>query len=99
MNTIDIANVASDHTIARQISSSRKLLSVKEAATYLGGISTSMLNKLRVYGGGPEYVKIGRRVVYPISALDAFVENGKRHDTSELTQGERRAPETKAGHE
>jgi hypothetical protein len=42
-------------------------------------------------------VKIGRRVVYPISALDAFVENGKRHDTSELTQGERRAPETKAG--
>jgi hypothetical protein len=56
----------------------RRFLSVKEAAVYLGGLSTSMLNKLRIYGGGPEYIKLGRRVVYSTDALDAFAEARKQ---------------------
>ena len=43
----------SDHTKQR--------LSVREAAQYLG-LSASTLNKLRVFGGGPTFLKLGRRV-------------------------------------
>jgi len=38
-------------------------LSAPETAKYLG-ISTSTLSKLRVFGGGPPFLKFGRRVVY-----------------------------------
>ena len=47
----------------------RRRLNVNEAADYLG-ISVSKLNKLRTYGGGTRYYKLGHRVVYDIADLD-----------------------------
>jgi hypothetical protein len=38
-------------------------VSAPEAAKYLG-LSASTLSKLRVFGGGPKFHKLGRRVVY-----------------------------------
>ena len=41
----------------------RKMLITAEAAAYCGS-SASTFNKLRLFGGGPVFVKLGRRVVY-----------------------------------
>jgi hypothetical protein len=38
----------------------RKPINASEAAEYLG-ISVSTLSKRRVFGGGPKYLKLGRR--------------------------------------
>ena len=40
-------------------------LDTRQAAAYLG-ISKPYLDKLRCYGGGPRFAKLGRRVVYRI---------------------------------
>ena len=57
-------------------------LAVEAAATYTG-ISASTLNKLRVFGGGPAYLKLGRRVAYSVSDLDAWLASKRRNSTSE----------------
>ena len=53
----------------------------QQAAEFLG-LSKQTLAKLRVYGGGPEYVKIGRRVVYRREALETFLSDRARPHTS-----------------
>jgi predicted DNA-binding transcriptional regulator AlpA len=47
-------------------------LNVTEAAQY-SNLSKSTLNKLRVYGGGPLYIKAGMRVVYDRLDLDTWL--------------------------
>ncbi|KAB2671129.1 helix-turn-helix domain-containing protein [Ochrobactrum sp. LMG 5442] len=44
---------------------------VKQAAAYLG-LSKSTMDKLRHFGGGPRYFKLGRTVVYDTADLDAW---------------------------
>lgn len=57
-------------------------LNVKEAAAVLRlGVST--LNKLRVRGGGPRYLKLGRRVVYRTTDLTEWADQRARQSTSE----------------
>lgn len=55
---------------------------VAEAAAYVG-LSVSTLNKLRVFGGGPAFLKLGRRVVYDSRDLNDWLECGRRRSTSE----------------
>ena len=62
--------------------SSRRMLRTKEAAEYCGS-SSSTFEKLRLSGGGPRYVKIGRRVVYDPADLDAWLESKRRRSTSD----------------
>jgi len=62
-------------------SESRKLRTA-DAATYCG-LSASTLNKLRVFGGGPTYLKLGRAVCYDISDLDFWLATKRRASTSE----------------
>ena len=60
----------------------RRWLRVAPAAAYLGvGIGT--LNKLRTYGGGPRYAKLGHTVVYDPADLDAWAAERKVRSTSE----------------
>lgn len=47
------------------------------------GLSESTLAKLRVFGGGPRYIKAGRRVLYERSDLDAWLNAHKFANTSE----------------
>lgn len=58
-------------------------LSVDAAAEYVG-LSASTLNKLRVFGGGPVFLKLGRRVVYDVADLDGWLNQRRRVSTSEL---------------
>lgn len=56
-------------------------LSVCDAASHLG-LSVSLLNKLRVTGGGPTYLKLGRRVLYNISDLETWADQRRRASTA-----------------
>ena len=53
-----------------------------EAATYCGS-SASTFEKLRLTGGGPRYIKIGRRVVYDQADLDEWLAGNRRRSTSD----------------
>jgi Helix-turn-helix domain len=56
--------------------------SVREAATYLG-LSKSTLDKLRLTGGGPAYLKLLSRVLYDVRDLDSWADRRRRSNTSE----------------
>ena len=79
-----------------QLEQHRKL-SPPEAAEYLG-ISASTLSKRRVFGGGPIFLKQGRRVVYDVRDLEAYLANCRRDSTSdrgaEARQRQKQQPKT-----
>jgi hypothetical protein len=54
-----------------------------EAAAKYSNLSKSSLNKLRVYGGGPLYIKVGARVVYDRLDLDTWLTGKKVANTSQ----------------
>jgi len=62
--------------------SAHDYLDVDQAAEYLR-ISASNLNKRRVAGTGPRYSKLGRRVIYLRTDLDAWILANLRGSTSE----------------
>jgi predicted DNA-binding transcriptional regulator AlpA len=49
----------------------KRYLTNQEAAEFLK-LSPRTLNKQRVHGGGPQFHKFGRRVVYALSDLEAW---------------------------
>src|SRR5215216_592717 len=53
------------------------------AAEYIG-IAKSTLDKMRVAGGGPRFIKIGKRVLYDKADLDAWIEAQKRRSTADV---------------
>ncbi len=63
------------------------LLSVDRAASYLG-LSATYLNKLRTMGGGPTFHKIGVRVLYRPSDLDAWLTDKRRTSTADAGKQE-----------
>ena len=58
-----------------------------EGASQLTGIAVSTLEKMRLTGGNIPYCKIGRKVVYRISDLQAFLADRVVHSTSETREG------------
>jgi excisionase family DNA binding protein len=64
-------------------SSEQELLTPREAAAYLR-VSKSYLDKLRVYGGGPRFLRLGKRkVLYRKFDLDAWLASQSFDSTSE----------------
>jgi predicted DNA-binding transcriptional regulator AlpA len=61
----------------------RTRFNVSEAASLLR-VSKSWLDKKRLDGGGPEFHKFGRRVVYDQRDLDSWAARNKRRHTSEV---------------
>ena len=59
-----------------------KLLNVNEAAERLG-LSVSYLNKKRLTGGGPVFIKIGAAVKYDPADLATWLNLQKRASTSD----------------
>ena len=57
-------------------------LNVLQAANYTS-LSKSSLDKLRVYGGGPLYIKAGARVAYDRIDLDTWLIGKKVANTSQ----------------
>lgn len=59
------------------------LLTVKEAAAYLR-VSKSYVDKLRVSGDGPEYMRLGKRkILYATADLEAWAASRRHRSTSE----------------
>ncbi len=61
------------------------LLKTKDAAARLG-ISKSTLEKLRLTGGGPVFVKRGKSVFYTEQDLAEWVHGNRRRSTSEVPE-------------
>jgi len=57
-------------------------LTPPEAAEYLR-ISASTLAKLRVYGGGPAFTRIGRAIRYTRTELDTYMAARTARSTSD----------------
>jgi predicted DNA-binding transcriptional regulator AlpA len=66
----------------RESKSTDRLLTPKEAAEFLR-VSTSWLAKARMRGDGPPYVKIGRAIRYPESALYHWMKSRMHLSTGE----------------
>ena len=49
------------------------------------GMAAQTHARWRVEGGGPEYVKLGRRVFYMAGALRSWIKNQSRHNTIDAT--------------
>jgi predicted DNA-binding transcriptional regulator AlpA len=57
-------------------------LNVAEAAK-LANLGVSTLNKLRLTGDGPSYIKLGRRVVYARDDIEGWMQSKRRRSTSD----------------
>jgi predicted DNA-binding transcriptional regulator AlpA len=66
------------------------LIAPETAARNLG-VTENCLAKWRCCGGGPRFVKIGRRVRYRRTDLDAFITERVRASTSDTEPACRRA--------
>ena len=73
-------------TMREKTEGKQRMLRTAEAAEYCGS-SASTFEKLRLTGGGPVYSKLGRRVVYRVEDLDAWLEANRRRSTSQDTGG------------
>lgn len=60
----------------------RQLMTAQQAAEFLNR-TPNWLAKQRCFGSGPAFVKLGRRVLYDIRDLEAFIQDNKRLSTSE----------------
>lgn len=60
----------------------RRHLRPVEAAKY-AGFSKSKLDKLRLFGDGPVFIKAGRVVLYDIDDLDRWLAARRRTSTSD----------------
>jgi predicted DNA-binding transcriptional regulator AlpA len=58
------------------------LIKRDEVAKYLG-VSLSWLDKSRLTGTGPKFIKIGNRILYDLKDLDEFKARNRHQSTSE----------------
>ena len=63
------------------------VLDAVQTAEWLG-LSVSTLAKMRLFGNGPVYSKLGRRVVYRPEDIDAWVSENRYRSTSEYSPTE-----------
>jgi predicted DNA-binding transcriptional regulator AlpA len=67
-------------------------LTVKEAAAYIP-LAEGTLNKFRSVGGGPRYVKLGRKILYDTADLDRWIDSHKQKSTADTPANRpRRSP-------
>lgn len=59
-----------------------KYLTTRDLEKYTG-ISASTWNKKRLTGDGPQFIKVGRTVLYQVDDVDAWLGSRVRRSTSE----------------
>ena len=64
---------------------SEDYLTTKQAAQ-LSGLSVSYLNKLRCFGGGSPFLKIGRKCIYRRDQFEAWLAKHQCGSTSEYSR-------------
>ena len=65
-------------------------LNTDEAARYCG-LAKATLDQLRYKGGGPVYIKLGRRVIYDTTDLDRWLDTQKFKSTADECSRRREA--------
>jgi len=60
------------------------LMTVKETATYLR-VSKSYLDKARLTGHGPPFIRLGHKILYRKSAVDGWLQQRQFTATSQYT--------------
>lgn len=68
---------------ASKIHDMQRYLTPQEAADFLR-VSKSFLDKLRIAGGGPKFIKVGSRVLYRIECLEEWMLAREFTNTSEI---------------
>lgn len=64
----------------------RKVLRTEDAAAYVG-LAAATLERMRLRGEGPTFVRLGCRAVgYDVADLDLWIEEQKRGSTSDATR-------------
>jgi len=61
-------------------------MNTRSAASYLG-LSSSTIEKMRVWGTGPRYLKLGKNVRYRAADLDAWLAARVIQSTSQIPGG------------
>jgi predicted DNA-binding transcriptional regulator AlpA len=61
-----------------------RLVTERDASELLG-VSMRTLQKWRLQGNGPRFVKLGHAVRYDVKDLEAYIEGGRRRSTSDAT--------------
>jgi excisionase family DNA binding protein len=59
-----------------------RLVTERDAAELLG-VSVRTLQKWRLQGNGPQFVKLGHAVRYDVKDLEAYIERARRRSTSD----------------
>jgi hypothetical protein len=77
------AQTLAEAEIPNEQAKPQRKLNTEDAAAY-AGLARSTLEKLRVFGGGPNYIKIGRRVVYDVPDLERWLMAHRRQSTSDV---------------
>jgi hypothetical protein len=54
-----------------------------KGATEIIPVSESQLNKLRCYGGGPAFIRVGRSIFYEVSSLEDWIDANRHSTTSD----------------
>lgn len=65
----------------------QRRLRVQDAAEYCG-LSVSTLNKYRLTGEGPVFIKLGRAVMYEVDDLETWITANKYSSTSEFSEAD-----------
>lgn len=73
--------ISSESAVSSTMPASQRLHR-KQAATYLG-VSLSWLDKSRLRGDGPPFLRVGGRTLYDSLDLDAFLARCRRNSTSQ----------------
>ena len=60
----------------------KQWMRTEDAARYMHH-SPKTLEKWRIYGTGPEYVKLGRVVLYDCNAIEEFLNSHRRSSTAD----------------
>jgi excisionase family DNA binding protein len=63
---------------------SEMYLTTKQAAQF-SGLSVSYLNKLRCFGGGSPFLKVGRKCIYRRDQFEAWLAKHQCRSTSEYS--------------
>jgi predicted DNA-binding transcriptional regulator AlpA len=74
-----------DTPLARELAGTAlrdRLMTVVETAAYLR-VSKSYLDKARLSGDGPRFIKIGRKIVYRVIDVDDWLQQRQFHSTSQ----------------
>jgi hypothetical protein len=61
----------------------RKLLKPKDVRAYHPSLNEQRLARLRLEGGGPEFIKLGRSVYYDAADIGAWLDKNRRRSTSD----------------